>query len=147
MNYNFSNLLDMRNLQQQVKKAFCYQQSLCQQLFWPFTVWVNCSSDLKIFVYSRPSASKFFSITRTFFSHSSSEQFLITKYHFFWSSIFWFDNIFFNWKNLMMINMLRSNVQGSVSNLYMYNVHDPNRLNIHSITKSGLKSNPLTIAF
>ena len=40
MNSNCSNLLDMRNLQEQVKKAFCYQK-----LFWPFTVWINCSSD------------------------------------------------------------------------------------------------------
>ena len=40
----FSNLLDLRNLQEQVKKAFCYQT-----LFWQFTVWINCSFDLKIF--------------------------------------------------------------------------------------------------
>ena len=33
----------MRNFQEQVKKAFCYQK-LC----WPFIVWINCSSDLKI---------------------------------------------------------------------------------------------------
>ena len=33
----------MRNLQEQVKKAFC-----CQKLFWPFTVWINCSSDREI---------------------------------------------------------------------------------------------------
>ena len=32
----------MRNLQEQVKKAFSHQK-----LFWPFTVWMNCSSDLK----------------------------------------------------------------------------------------------------
>ena len=44
----------MRNLQEQVKKAFCYQK-----LFWPFTVWINCSSDLKHFANSRPSASNF----------------------------------------------------------------------------------------
>ena len=37
----------MRNLQEQVKKAFC-----CQKLFWPFTVWTNCSSDLKTFANS-----------------------------------------------------------------------------------------------
>ena len=43
-NYNCSNLLDMRNLQEQVKNAFCYQK-----LFWPSTVWINCSSDLNIF--------------------------------------------------------------------------------------------------
>ena len=30
--------------------AFFYQK-----LFWPFTVWINCSSDLKIFANSRPS--------------------------------------------------------------------------------------------
>ena len=44
----------MRNLQEQVKKAFCYQK-----LFLPFTVWINCSSDLKICVNSWPSASNF----------------------------------------------------------------------------------------
>ena len=33
---NCSNLLDMRNLQEQVKKTFCNQK-----LFWPFTVWIN----------------------------------------------------------------------------------------------------------
>ena len=40
MNSNYSNFLDMRNLQEQVKKAICYQK-----LFWSFTVWKNCSSD------------------------------------------------------------------------------------------------------
>ena len=40
LNYNCSNLWEMRNLQEQVIKAFCYQT-----LFWPFTVWINCSSD------------------------------------------------------------------------------------------------------
>ena len=44
----------MRNLQEQVKKAFCYQK-----LYWPFTVWINCSSGLKNFANSRPSASNF----------------------------------------------------------------------------------------
>ena len=56
----FSKLLDMTNLQEQVKKAFCYQK-----LFWPFTVWINCSSDLKIFENSRPSASNFKSFSRS----------------------------------------------------------------------------------
>ena len=59
--------LYMRNLQEQVKKAFCYQK-----LFWPFTVWINCSSDLKIFENSRPSASNFKSFSR------SLEQFFLT---------------------------------------------------------------------
>ena len=67
MNYNCSNLLDMRNLQEQVKKAFCYQK-----LFWPFTVWINCSSDLKFFENSRLSASNFKSFSR------SLEQFFLT---------------------------------------------------------------------
>ena len=47
LNCNCSNILDLRNLQEQVKKAFCYQK-----LFWPFTVWINCSSDLKSFSQS-----------------------------------------------------------------------------------------------
>ena len=67
MNSNCSNLLDMRNLQDQVKKTFCHQK-----LFWPFTVWINCSSDLKNFADSRPSASNFKSFSR------SLEQFFLT---------------------------------------------------------------------
>ena len=44
----------MRNLREQVKKAFCYQN-----LFWPFTVLINCSSGPKKFANSQPSASNF----------------------------------------------------------------------------------------
>ena len=67
MNYNCSTFWHLRNLQEQVKKAFCYQK-----LFWPFTVWINCSSDLKFFENSRPSASNFKSFSR------SLEQFFVT---------------------------------------------------------------------
>ena len=67
MNYNCSNLSYLRKLQEQVKKAFCYQK-----LFWPFTVWINCSSDREIFANSRPSASNFKKISR------SLEQFFLT---------------------------------------------------------------------
>ena len=56
-NSNCYNLLDMRNLQEQVKKAFCYQK-----LFWP--VWINCSNDLKIFANFWPSAPNFKSFSR-----------------------------------------------------------------------------------
>ena len=61
---NCSNLLAGRNLQKQVKKTFCYQK-----LFWPFTDWINFSSDLK---NSRPSASNFKSFSQ------SLEQFFLT---------------------------------------------------------------------
>ena len=64
MNYNCSNLLDMRNLQEQVKKAFCYQKNSDISLFE-----LNCSSDLKVFQtpnFSRK-FQKFFLITRIFF--------------------------------------------------------------------------------
>ena len=44
----------MRSLQEQVKKAFCYQK-----LFWPITVWINCFSDLKPFSNSWPLTSNF----------------------------------------------------------------------------------------
>ena len=43
MNYNCSNLLDLRNLKEQIKKAFCYKKLFC-----PSTVPRNCSSGLKI---------------------------------------------------------------------------------------------------
>ena len=58
----------MRNLQEEhVKKAFCYQR-----LFWPFTVWINCSSDLKNFANSWPSVFNFNSFSW------SLEQFFLT---------------------------------------------------------------------
>ena len=60
-------MLDLRNLQEQVKKAFCYQK-----FFWPFTVWINCSSDLKIFANSWSSASNIKTFSR------SLEQFFLT---------------------------------------------------------------------
>ena len=41
----------MRILQEKGKKAFCYQK-----LFSPFTVWMNCHSDLKNFANSWPSS-------------------------------------------------------------------------------------------
>ena len=70
--FNCSNLWSLRNLQEQVKKAFSYQN-----LFWPFIVWIKCSRDLKNFEGSQPSATdfkSFFSITRTIFSHCRSEK-------------------------------------------------------------------------
>ena len=60
LNANCSNLSDMRNLQEQVKNAFCYQK-----LFWPFTVWINCSMISNILQFQ-----KIFTIIRTIFSHN-----------------------------------------------------------------------------
>ena len=54
LNCNCSNLSYMRNLQEQVKKAFCYQK-----FFWTFILRTNCSSDLKNFAISLPSTSNF----------------------------------------------------------------------------------------
>ena len=54
-------------LQEQIKKAFCYQK-----LFWSFTVWRNCSSDLQNVANSQPSTSNFKSFSR------SLEQFFLT---------------------------------------------------------------------
>ena len=67
MNSNCSNLLDMRNLVEQVKKAFCNHK-----LFWPFTVWIHCPSDLKNVANSPPSALNYKSFSR------SLEQFFLT---------------------------------------------------------------------
>ena len=65
MNCNCSNLLDMRNLQEQVKKHSVIKN--CSDL----SVWINCSSDLKMFENSWPSASNF----KSFFSFCRSKQF------------------------------------------------------------------------
>ena len=56
-------------LQEQVKKAFCYQK-----LFWPFTVWINCSGDLKI-LGLQPRNSKIVLYHQNIFFHSMSEKF------------------------------------------------------------------------
>ena len=79
LNFNCSNLLDSRNLQEQVEKAFFYQK-----FFWPFSVWINCSTNLKNFANYRPSASNFQSFSRSleqFFSQWV-RTILLTKYHF-----------------------------------------------------------------
>jgi len=60
LNSNFSNSLNMRNFQEQVKKAFCYQKLFC-----PFTVWKICSCDLKNFENSPLSASNFKSFSQS----------------------------------------------------------------------------------
>ena len=57
----------MGNLHEKVRKSFCYQK-----LFWPFTVWINCSSDLKNFANSQPSTSNFKSFSQRL------EQFFLT---------------------------------------------------------------------
>jgi hypothetical protein len=61
-NCNCSNLLDLRNLQEQ----------MFQKWVWPFTVRINCSSDLKSFENSPLSVSNFKSISQ------SLEQFFLT---------------------------------------------------------------------
>ena len=38
----------MRETSRKKLKAFCYQK-----LFWPFTIWINCSSDQKFFLITR----------------------------------------------------------------------------------------------
>ena len=49
-------------------------------MFWPFTVWKNCSSDFKNFAFSLE-FQKFFSITRTFCFSQLVRTILVTKYH------------------------------------------------------------------
>ena len=87
------------NLQEQVRKAFCYQE-----LFWTFAVWTNCSSDLIFFANSRPSALNFifFSITRTFF-------FLTLGQNNFGNKIPWLHPfLFYNLSNLSSFNPTKS---------------------------------------
>ena len=70
LNLNCSNLSCLRNLQEQVKKTFCYQK-----LFGPFTVWVNLVI-AKIFqtLGLLPRISKVFLNHWNIFSHCRSEQ-------------------------------------------------------------------------
>ena len=52
------------------------------KLYWPFTVRINCSTDLKIFANSRPSASNFKS-----FSRSQEQFFLKAGQNNYWNKI------------------------------------------------------------
>ena len=63
---------------EQVKKGFCFPI-----LFWPFTVWNNCSSDLKICSNSWPSASNYksFSESLKHFFLTEVRTILVTKYN------------------------------------------------------------------
>ena len=73
LNYNCSNLLDLRNLQEQFKKNILFKK-----LVWSFIVWRNCSDDLNKIANSWPSVSNFEKIVinyQTIFSHSWPEQF------------------------------------------------------------------------
>ena len=72
LNLICANSLGKRNLQEQVKKTFCYQK-----LFWPFTALFEQTVLLQFLqiLGLQPRISKIFSITRTIFSHSRSEQF------------------------------------------------------------------------
>ena len=60
-------VLDLSNLKEQIKKAFCYQK-----LFWPFTVWIKWSQ--KNF--------KSFSWSLEHFFLKVGQTILVTKYHF-----------------------------------------------------------------
>ena len=93
LNSNWSNLLYLWNLQEQVKKAFCYQK-----LFWPFTVRTNCSSDLKFFPNSRPSGSNFKK-----FSWSQEQFFLTVGQNNFGNKIPWL--LFFLYVNMSNLNV------------------------------------------
>ena len=67
LNSNYFNLLDVSNLQKQVKKAFCSQTLLSTK-----HCLIKCSSYLKIFANSQPSVSNFKSFSQ------SLEQFFLT---------------------------------------------------------------------
>ena len=77
-----SNLLDMRNFQEQVKKAFCYQK-----LFWPFTVWINCFSYLKNFANKIPFLKRIFSVKSTHCEKAANHPTGLTKPLFLPSSV------------------------------------------------------------
>ena len=73
-----SNLLNLRKVHEQVKKAF-----YSWKFFWPFTVWTNCSSDLKIFANSPPSALNFKKCSRSLehFFLTVHRTILVSKYY------------------------------------------------------------------
>ena len=89
-----------------------------QKLFWPFTVQINCSSDLKKFSNSRSLASSFFRnfffITRTIFLTvfqnnliSSNEMFSISGQFWIWHQI----QLIFMWRGLKKRKAFRGNIK------------------------------------
>jgi hypothetical protein len=97
-------------------------------LFRPFTVWINCSSDLKSFANSRPSASNF-----KFFSQSL-EQFFLTVYQ----------NNF--GKKIPFLLCTKSNLNYSFKS--MNNISNSNRIALHctimQLTKNGSTTRGIT---
>ena len=80
LEFNCSNVLNLRNIQEQVKETF--------KLYWIF--WINCSRDLKNFTDSKPSASNFkkknLSLEKTFFSQQFWKQSTMLAH---WFSLVW----------------------------------------------------------
>ena len=97
-------------------------------MFRPFTVWINCSSDLKSFANSRPSASNF-----KFFSQSL-EQFFLTVYQ----------NNF--GKKIPFLLCTKSNLNYSFKS--MNNISNSNRIALHctimQLTKNGSTTRGIT---
>ena len=74
LNLNCSNVLDLRNLQEQIKKAFCFKYCSDVLLF----EWIV----LMISILQTSALNfKFFSITRTFFFSQKARIILETKYY------------------------------------------------------------------
>ena len=70
----------MKNLQQQVKM---WSILFNQKLFWPFIVWINCSSDVKKLANSRPFARDTLPLAPNFKSFSwSLKHFFLSQNNF-----------------------------------------------------------------
>ena len=85
MEFNLEKFIGIQKNTGKARKSFCYQK-----LFWPFTVWINFSSDLKIFANSRSLALNF-----KCFSQSLEQFFLIVSQNNFGKKIQFFLVAFF----------------------------------------------------
>ena len=86
-------------------------------MFWPFTVWINCSSDLKSFANSWPSASNFNSFSRSLKPNKSYSQCIKFVCH-------WF--------------FLRNHCVNSVSHASL----NSSSVSLHYVGYSGLHNSP-----
>ena len=135
-NYNCSNFLDLRNLQEQVKKEFCHQK-----LVWPFTVWINCSSDLKIFENSRSSALNFKSFSR------SLELFFLTVDQNNFGNIIPFWDLFYYLPHDVFFIRIVTLCSYNTLNILSNNAGMPGALKIWSAQVSDLVQNATALTF
>ena len=137
LNYNCSNLLDIRNLQEQVKKAFCYQK-----LFRTFTGLISCSSDFKILANSWLSASNF----KVFLDHLEQKIFLTIGQNNFGNKIQFLTSNLSKIESSKIIKLFETIFhQFRTPKCRIFSFFDPTRVDVQNKIETRLKDSTLIL--